>query len=68
MTIVLALSALAILGLVSPTEAVSGFSNPAVITVWVMFIMSKGLTRAGIADRISRQVTRVAGRSEVRSC
>jgi di/tricarboxylate transporter len=62
----LVLSSLAILGLVSPTEAVSGFSNPAVITVWAMFIMSEGLTRAGIADRIGRQVMRVAGRSEVR--
>lgn len=62
----LVLSSLALLGLVSPAEAVSGFSNPAVITVWAMFIISEGLTRAGIADRIGRQVTRVAGRSELR--
>lgn len=60
------LSSLAILGLVSPVEAVSGFSNPAVITVWAMYIMSEGLTRAGIADKIGYQVMRVAGRSEVR--
>ena len=62
----LVLSSLAVLGLVSPGEAVSGFSNPAVITVWAMFILSEGLTRAGIADFISRRVTRVAGRSETR--
>lgn len=62
----LVLSGLAVLGLVSPAEAVSGFSNPAVITVWAMFIISEGLTRAGIADFISRRVTRVAGRSEMR--
>lgn len=60
------LSILALLGLVSPAEAVSGFSNPAVITVWAMFIMSEGLSRAGIADQIGRQVTRAAGRSETR--
>jgi di/tricarboxylate transporter len=60
------LSSLALLGLVSPAEAVSGFSNPAVITVWAMFILSEGLTRAGIADQIGRRVMRVAGRSEVR--
>ncbi|NLC71279.1 MAG: SLC13 family permease [Desulfuromonadaceae bacterium] len=60
------LSSLAILGLVSPAEAVSGFSNPAVITVWAMFIMSEGLTRAGVADQIGRQVTRLAGKSETR--
>ncbi|MFZ0107090.1 MAG: SLC13 family permease, partial [Thiobacillus sp.] len=62
----LVLSSLALLGLVSPAEAVSGFSNPAVITVWAMFIISEGLTRTGIAERIGRQVTRVAGRSELR--
>ncbi len=62
----LVLSSLALLGLVSPVEAVSGFSNPAVITVWAMFIISEGLTRAGIAEQIGRQVTRVAGRSELR--
>jgi di/tricarboxylate transporter len=60
------LSSLALLGLVTPAQAVSGFSNPAVITVWAMFIMSEGLTRAGIADRIGRGVLRVAGRSEAR--
>lgn len=62
----LVLSSLALLGLVSPDEAVSGFSNPAVITVWAMFIISEGLTRAGIAEKIGQQMTRVAGRSEVR--
>lgn len=60
------LSSLAIFGLVSPAEAVSGFSNPAVITVWAMYIMSEGLTRAGIADQIGGLVMRVSGRSEVR--
>ena len=60
----LVLCALALLGLVSPAEAVSGFSNPAVITVWAMFIMSEGLTRAGIADSIGRRVIRLSGNSE----
>lgn len=60
------LSSLAMLGLVSPAEAVGGFSNPAVITVWAMFIMSEGLTRAGVAEGIGRQVMRLAGRSEAR--
>ncbi|WP_027670312.1 SLC13 family permease [Rheinheimera baltica] len=61
----LVLCVLALLGLVSPAEAVSGFSNPAVITVWAMFIMSEGLTRAGIADGIGRRVIRLSGNSEV---
>ena len=62
----LVLCTLALLGLVSPAEAVSGFSNPAVVTVWAMFIMSEGLTRVGIADGIGRQVIRLSGSSETR--
>ncbi len=38
------LGALALSGLVTADEAFSGFSNPAVITVWAMFILSDGLT------------------------
>ncbi|MCC5887276.1 MAG: SLC13 family permease [Gammaproteobacteria bacterium] len=66
LTALMVLSSLAVLGLISPAEAVSGFSNAAVITVLAMFILSEGLTRSGIADIISRNVARVAGRSEVR--
>ena len=61
----LVLGALAVTGLVSGTEAFSGFSNSAVITVWAMFILSEGLTRTGIANIIGNQVLRVAGRREV---
>ena len=60
------LCALALTGLVTPAEAVAGFSNPAVITVWAMFILSEGLSRAGFADIISRGVLNVAGRGEAR--
>jgi di/tricarboxylate transporter len=61
----LVLSALAVTGMVSTTEAFAGFSNSAVITVWAMFILSEGLTRTGIADIIGRQVMRLAGRREI---
>lgn len=66
LTALMVLSSLAMLGLVSPADAVSGFSNAAVITVLAMFILSEGLTRSGIADIISRNVAQMAGRSEVR--
>jgi hypothetical protein len=35
----LILGSLALTGLVTPTEALSGFSNPAVVTVWAVFIL-----------------------------
>ena len=60
------LAALALTGLVSPQQAVAGFSNPAVITVWSMFILSAGLARTGIADVIGRSLLQVAGRDETR--
>jgi di/tricarboxylate transporter len=60
----LVLGALAVTNLVTPDEALAGFSNSAVITVWAMFILSEGLTRTGIADVIGRQVLRVAGTRE----
>jgi di/tricarboxylate transporter len=60
----LVLASLGITGLVSPVEALSGFSNPAVVTVWAMFIISAGLTYTGIARFIGQQVLRLGGDSE----
>ncbi len=62
----LVLLALAITGLVTPPEALAGFSNPAVITVWAMFIVSAGLSRTGIAHGIGNYIVRVSGHGEVR--
>jgi di/tricarboxylate transporter len=62
----LVLGALAVPGLVTPAQALSGFSNPAVVTIWAMFILGEGLTRTGIADLIGRQIERLAGRGEAR--
>lgn len=60
------LAALALTSLVAWDEATSGFSNPAVITVWAEFILSAGLTRAGVSDVIGRNGLREAGSGEAR--
>lgn len=60
------LVALALSGLVEPTRAVAGFSNPAVITVWAMFILSAGLARTGVSQIIGNRVLRLARTSESR--
>jgi len=57
---------LALSGLLTPSQALSGFSNPAVITVWAMFMLSAGLTRTGVANAIGRWVLEAAGQGEVR--
>ncbi|HET6629855.1 MAG TPA: SLC13 family permease [Woeseiaceae bacterium] len=61
----LVLGTLAVTGLVTAEEAFAGFSNPAVITIWAMFILSEGLARTGIANIIGQQVLRIAGRREL---
>jgi di/tricarboxylate transporter len=58
------LGAVAVTGLVSPKEALSGFSSPAVVTVWAVFIVSGGLTRTGVANILGRILIRVGGRHE----
>ena len=65
-TALLSLGAVALIGLVSPVEALSGFSNPAVVTVWAVFILSGGLTRTGVANAIGHFVLKLAGNSESR--
>jgi di/tricarboxylate transporter len=62
----LVLSALLVCNLVTPEEGVSGFSNPATITVLCLFILSAGLQKAGVVERISRWVVRGARGSELR--
>ena len=63
-TALLVLGAVALTGLTTPTEALAGFSNPAVVTVWAVFILSGGLTRTGVANMIGRIVLKLSGKSE----
>jgi di/tricarboxylate transporter len=58
--------ALIVTGLLTPSEAFSGFANPAVIAVASIFILSGGLFQCGIAGRIGHLIVRLAGQSEPR--
>ncbi|MBT3240501.1 MAG: SLC13 family permease [Chloroflexi bacterium] len=60
------LIALSISGLVTPTQALAGFSSPAVITVWTMFILSAGLTRTGVAGWLGRRLIKISGNKTTR--
>jgi di/tricarboxylate transporter len=60
------LVSLALAGLITPVEALSGFANLAVVTVWAVLILSAGLARTGVAGLIGRPVLRLAGSSEAR--
>lgn len=51
------------LGIVSPSEGISGFSNEATITVGAMFILSAGLQRTGTVEFIGVTLVRVGRRN-----
>ena len=57
---------LMVTGSVTITEGFSGFSNPAVITVIAMFILSHGLVRSGIADWAANLFISLGGNSPAR--
>ncbi len=58
------LLALAIAGVVTPEEALAGFSNSALVTIAAMFVLSAGLVRTGSLDRVTRGVMALAGDSK----
>ena len=58
----LVLASLLVLGLVSPSEALSGFSNEATITVAAMFVLSAGLAHTGALHWLGRLFARVRWR------
>ena len=62
----LVMVSLALTGILTPAEALSGFSNVAVVTVWAVLILSAGLARTGVAGSIGHHVLRLAGSDEVR--
>jgi di/tricarboxylate transporter len=49
---------------VKPEEAISGFSNPATVTVLAMFILSGALYRTGIINVLGHRMIRFAGPTE----
>jgi len=55
---ILVLGTLLALGLVTPQEGISGFSNPATITVGAMFVLSAALRKTGALGFLGRTLLR----------
>ena len=64
-TALLVLGLLLILGLVSPTESLQGFSNPAVITIACLFILSHALQKSHILEYLIININSLIDRSRV---
>lgn len=53
-------------GVLSPSEAVSGFSNPAPLAVGALFVVSSGLVRTGALNIVTKLLIRYTGGSRFR--
>ena len=55
----IALAAFATLGIVTPAQALAGFSNEATITVAAMFVLTLGIDRSGSLEPVARLLSRI---------
>ena len=62
-TAMILLTILFMLGYLTPSEALSGFSNPAVITIAFLFIISRALQKTRILEYLIIRVRRLADKS-----
>lgn len=54
---------LLLFGLITPEEAISGLSNPAVVTVMMMFILSASLVHSGLVTKLGHRIAEHTGGS-----
>lgn len=66
MVALLVLVILGITGIVSPNEALAGFSGSAVITILAISILAEGFQQTGITYRLGQRMKRLAGSSQTR--
>ncbi len=57
---------LMLVGILTPAEAISGFSNTAVITIVALFVVGGAVMQTGLAGMIGRRVLAIAGTDERR--
>jgi len=57
---------LPLIGLVTPGEAISGFSSNAVISIIAVIIIGAGLDKTGVMSHVARPIIRLGGGSERR--
>lgn len=57
---------LMVTGILSPEEALAGFSSPIVITIATLFIVGGAVMETGLADSVSGKIIQLAGKSRSR--
>ena len=57
---------LMISGLLTPSQAIAGFSNPVVLTIAALFVIGGGVLQTGLAATIGNYILKIAGTSPTR--
>jgi di/tricarboxylate transporter len=53
-------------GILTPSEAISGFSNTAVITIAALFVVGGAVMQTGLAGSIGQHILKIAGGNQTR--
>jgi len=64
-TAMILLSILFLFGYLTPEQAISGFSNPAVLTIAFLFILSHALQKTGVLEYLVIRINKIADRSRL---
>lgn len=63
---IFAITAIILTGVLSPAEALSGFSDPNIVLIALLFIIGESLVRTGISYQMSEYILKVAGKNDIR--
>ena len=59
------LGVLLIIGFISPADSIKGFSNPAVITIAALFILSHSLQKSGVLEHLVLRMMKIGSKSKI---
>lgn len=62
---ILGMTSLVLFGILKPEEAISGFSNPATITVMLMFVLSEAISQTGALNLLSSKIMKFSGNRDL---
>jgi len=59
------LGVLLLIGFISPVDSIKGFSNPAVITIAALFILSHSLQKTGVLEYLVLRMMKIGSKSKI---
>ena len=63
---ILVIASITITGVLTPAQALSGFSDPNIVLIALLFIIGESLVRTGISYQMSEYILKAAGNNEIR--